>query len=86
MVVVLLPFLDRMLKYWKLLTSFIQSEGEEECTKILWKCFGEESTEVSETYFLFLSHILKMFSDRIEALEAKSFSITSVFKVMTELK
>lgn len=39
-----------------------------------------------ETYFLFLSHILKVFSDTIEALEAKSFSIASVFTIMTELK
>ncbi|KAF3837928.1 hypothetical protein F7725_009696 [Dissostichus mawsoni] len=53
---------------------------------MLWKCFGEDGTEVSEMYFPFLSHILKVFSDCIEALEAKSFSITSVFKVMTELK
>lgn len=82
----LLPSIDRMLKFWKPLTSYFQSQGEEECGKILWKCFGEENTEVSETYFLFLSHILKLFSDTIEALEAKSFSITSVFKVMTELK
>ncbi|KAF3856731.1 hypothetical protein F7725_017454 [Dissostichus mawsoni] len=47
---------------------------------------GQDGNEVSEMYFLFLSHILKVFSDCIEALEAKSFSITSVFKVMTELK
>ncbi|KAF3832153.1 hypothetical protein F7725_025818, partial [Dissostichus mawsoni] len=32
------------------------------------------------------NHILKVFSDCIEALEAKSFSIISVFKVLTELK
>lgn len=62
-----------------ILSSYFQTELEEECTKILWKCFGEESTEVSETPFLFLSHILKVFTDSIEALEAKSFSITSVF-------
>ena len=82
----LLPSIDRILKYWKPLTSYFQSLGEEECSKILWKCFGEDGIEVSEMYFLFLSHILKVFSDCIEALEAKSFSITSVFKVMTELK
>lgn len=29
----------RILKYWKPLTSYIQSQGEEECGKILWKCF-----------------------------------------------
>ncbi|KAK0155368.1 hypothetical protein N1851_002272 [Merluccius polli] len=56
------------------------------CAKIVWRCFGEERNEVSETYFLFLSHVLKVFSDTIEALEAKSFSITSFFKVKTELK
>lgn len=52
--------------------------GEEECPMILWKCFGKDGTEVSQICFLFLSHILKAFSDCIEALEAKSFSITSV--------
>ncbi|KAF3840365.1 hypothetical protein F7725_019082 [Dissostichus mawsoni] len=62
------------------LTSYFQSLGEDECSKILWKCFGEDGNEVSEMYFLFLSHILKVFSDCIEALEVKSFSITSVFK------
>ena len=82
----LLPSIDRMLKCWKPLTSYFQSLGEDECPKILWKIFAEDGTEVSEMYFLFLSHILKVFSDCIEALEAKSFSITSVFKVMTELK
>ncbi|KAL7404514.1 hypothetical protein ABVT39_015835 [Epinephelus coioides] len=75
-----------MLKFWKPLTSYFQSQGEEECDKILWKCFGEENTEVSETYFRFLSHILKLFSDTIEALEAKSFSITSVFKPRNTLQ
>uniref|UniRef100_A0A8C6M4A3 HAT C-terminal dimerisation domain-containing protein n=1 Tax=Nothobranchius furzeri TaxID=105023 RepID=A0A8C6M4A3_NOTFU len=82
----LLPSIDRMLKCWKPLMSYFQSLGEEECPKILWKCFAEDRTEGSEMYFLFLSHILKVFSDSIEALEAKSFSITSVFKVMSELK
>uniref|UniRef100_A0A8C6KPN3 Uncharacterized protein n=1 Tax=Nothobranchius furzeri TaxID=105023 RepID=A0A8C6KPN3_NOTFU len=82
----LLPSIDRMLKCWKLLMSYFQSLGEEECTKILWKCFAEDRTEVSEMNFSFLSHILKVFLDSIEALEAKSFSITSVFKVMSELK
>ncbi|KAF3832130.1 hypothetical protein F7725_025795 [Dissostichus mawsoni] len=82
----LLPSIDRILKCWRPLTSYFQSLGEEECSKILWKCFGEDGNEVSEMYFLFLSHILKVFSDCIEALEAKSFSITSVFKVLTELK
>ena len=82
----LLPSIDRMLKCWKALTSYFQSLAEEECPKILWKCFAEDGTEVSEMYLLFLNHILKMFSDCFKALEAKSFSITSVFKVMTELK
>ncbi|ROL49407.1 hypothetical protein DPX16_15733 [Anabarilius grahami] len=77
----LLPSIDRILKYWKPLTSYFQSEGEEQCSQFLWKCFGEESIEVSETYSLFLSHILKVFSDTIEVLEAKSFSITCVFKL-----
>jgi len=74
----LLPSIDRILNYWKPLTSYFQSEGEEPCSQFLWKCFGEESIEVSETYFLFLSHILKLFSDTIEALEAKLFSIMCV--------
>lgn len=82
----LLPSIDRILKYWKALTSYFQSAGDGECARVVWRCFGEERNEVSETYFLFLSHVLKVFSDTIEALEAKSFSITSVFKVMTELK
>ena len=82
----LLPSIDRILKYWNAPNSYIQSEGEGECARIVWRCFGEERNEVSETYFLFLSHVLKVFSDTIDALEAKSFSITSVFKVMTELK
>ncbi|XP_064098734.1 uncharacterized protein LOC135209930 [Macrobrachium nipponense] len=33
-----------------------------------------------------LEHTLKLFSDTIERLEAKTFSITSVFKLMSELK
>ena len=84
----LLPSIDRILKYWKVLTSYFQSLGEEECPKVLWKCFGDERNgcEVSEIYFLFLSHTLKLFSDAIEALEAKSFSIISVNKLMTDLK
>uniref|UniRef100_A0A8C5GAZ7 Uncharacterized protein n=1 Tax=Gouania willdenowi TaxID=441366 RepID=A0A8C5GAZ7_GOUWI len=82
----LLPSIDQMLKCWKPLTSYFQSLGVEECPKILWKCFAEDRTEVSEMYLIFLSHILKVFSDCIEALEAKSFGKTSVFKVMTELK
>lgn len=82
----LLPAIDRVLKYWKALTSYFQSEEEGECARIVWRCFGEDSNEVSETYFLFLSHVLKLFTDTIQALEAKSFSITSVFQVMTELK
>ncbi|CAL8292376.1 unnamed protein product [Arctogadus glacialis] len=68
------------------LTSYFQSEGVGECARIVQRCFGDETNEVSESYFLFLSHVLKVFSDTIEALEAKSFSITSVLKVMTELK
>ena len=68
------------------MTSYVQSEGEGECARIVWRCFGEERNEVSETYCLFLSNVLKVFSDTVEALEAKSFIITSVFKVMTELK
>ena len=68
------------------MTSYVQSEGEGECARIVWRCFGEERNEVSETYCLFLSHVLKVFSDTVEALEAKSFIITLVFKVMTELK
>ncbi|KAF3842553.1 hypothetical protein F7725_024504, partial [Dissostichus mawsoni] len=76
----LLSSIDRILKCWRPLTSYFQSLGEEECSKILWKCFGEDGNEVFEMYFLFLSHILNVFSDSIEALEAKSFSITSVFK------
>ncbi|KAJ4926924.1 hypothetical protein JOQ06_014666 [Pogonophryne albipinna] len=81
----LLPSIDRILKCWRPLTSYFQSLGEEECSKMLWKCFGEDGNEVSEMYFLFLSHILKVFSDCIEALEAKSFSITSVFKLTPDL-
>lgn len=82
----LLPSIsDRMLKYWKPSTGYFQSQGEEERDKIL-KFFGEEDNKATETYFLFLSHILKLFSDTIEAPEPKSFSITSVFKEITELK
>ncbi|KAJ4935520.1 hypothetical protein JOQ06_017052 [Pogonophryne albipinna] len=70
----LLPSIDKILNCWRPLTSYFQSLGEEECSKMLWKCFGEDGNEVSEMYFLFLSHILKVFSDCIEALEAKSFT------------
>lgn len=52
----LLPSIDRILKYWKPLTSYFQSEGEEQCSQFLWKCFGEESVEVSETYSFPQSH------------------------------
>ena len=55
------------------------------CLEMFWR--GKKwGVRPSETYCLFLSHVLKVFSDTIEALESKSFSISSVFKVMTELK
>lgn len=84
----LLPAIERILKFWKAFRSYFQTLGEDECPKFLWKCFKDESEarELSEIYFLFLSHALKLFTDTIEALEAKSFSITEVYKLMTELK
>lgn len=33
----LLRSIDRILKYWKPLTSSFQSLGEDKCSKILWK-------------------------------------------------
>ncbi|XP_078070941.1 uncharacterized protein LOC144495022 [Mustelus asterias] len=83
-----LPSIDRILKCWEVLKSYFQSLAEEECPQVLWKCFGDEGNacELLEIYFFFLSHTLKLFSDTIEALEAKSFSIISVFKLMAELK
>ncbi|XP_064418172.1 uncharacterized protein LOC135358689 [Latimeria chalumnae] len=83
----LLPAINRLLKCWKPLTSYFQSLGEEECPKVIWKCFGDEGTanEVAELYFLFLSHALKLFMDCIEALEAKSFSVLAVDELMNGL-
>ncbi|XP_064110007.1 uncharacterized protein LOC135217900 [Macrobrachium nipponense] len=84
----LLPDIDRMLNCWEVPKSYFQSIGEEESPKVLWKCFGDEGNtcESSEIYFSFLSHTLKLFSDTIERLEVKTFSITSVFKLISELK
>lgn len=83
----LLPSVDRILKYWAPLRSYFRSLGQEDCNKVVWMCFSDEgdSSDMAEIYFLFLSHTLKLFCDCIEALEAKSFSITSVFKLMSEL-
>lgn len=84
----LLPAIDKILKCWELLKYYFQSLDEEECTKVLWKCFGdkEDAWVLSEIYFFFLSDSLKLFTEAIKGLEAKAFSITSVLKLLTELK
>lgn len=84
----LLPALDHILKFWEALKSDFCSLGEDECLAILWKCFGENriTSDISEIYFLFLSHALKIFPDTIEILEAKSFTIISASSLMAELK
>ena len=83
----LLPAIDRILKYWAPLRSYFRSLGQENCNKVVWKCFGDEgnSSDLAEIYFLFLSHTLKLFCESIEALEAKAFSVTSVFGLMSDL-
>lgn len=54
---------------------------------VLWTHFGDEgdTSDVPESYFLFFSHVLKLFTDCTESLEVKSFFITSIYPLMKDL-
>ena len=46
----LLPSIDRILKYWKALTSYFQSEGEGECARIVSKFWRENKLGFSAMF------------------------------------
>lgn len=81
----LLPSVDKIVKYWAPLSSYFKSLGEDACPKVLWECFGDEQS-LHELYFFFFSHVLVLFTECIQALEGKSFCITSVYNLMKNVQ
>ncbi|XP_053157730.1 uncharacterized protein LOC128347308 [Hemicordylus capensis] len=85
----LLPAINRLLMCWKPLSSYFQSQKKKDCPKVRRKIFllgykiGIEN-DVPEVSILFLSHTLKLFTEYIDTLEQKHFSI-SVYGLMADL-
>jgi hypothetical protein len=82
----LLPALERLLN-WPALRSYFVSQGEDECSKIIWEAFKDEEEEsYAQMVCLFLQNIMQIFSNNIKLLGRENTSSAELHEVMTAVR
>jgi hypothetical protein len=83
----LLPALDRLLLNWPALRAYFVSQGEEECTKMIWESFRDEEDDcLPLCYCYFVQNVMQLFQNSVQVLESDYITSTELHDIMCGLR